>query len=315
MEFTIVITTYNRLTLLRRAVESALAQSRPCELIVADDCSTDGTADYLASLAKDNRLRYFRNSSNKGQSPTVNAGVGQASGEWVKLLDDDDYLAPTCIAEMAQAIERHPSAVLCSVRATEVDPSGSALRQSPRIGPGHAFYVQQSDIHFAMLLEALPFGTPVQVAFRHDAFTQTGGWDPTYTNICNDADSWTRIAQFGDAIFINQPLAYRTTWPGSYNRQLRIDYRFRQNMRVKTTLHGLVNPSHRSDIPTLSQIERYMRLHWALIALRDRDVWTAGKLGVRAVWSPKAWQVLARARSLRSGRFEAVQIRRSVLIP
>jgi glycosyltransferase involved in cell wall biosynthesis len=258
VEFTIVITTYNRLTLLRRAVESALAQSRPCEVMVADDCSTDGTADYLASLAKDNRLRYFRHSSNKGQTPTVNAGVGQASGEWVKLLDDDDYLAPTCIAEMAQAIERHPSAVLCSVRANEVDHNGSTLRQTPRTGPGHAFYVKQADLHYAMLLEALPFGTPVQVAFRHDVFMRTGGWDESFTDACNDADSWTRIAKFGDAIFISKPLAYHTTWPGSSNRQLRNDRRFRQNMRVKTALYGLVNPSHRSDLPTLSQIEGFV---------------------------------------------------------
>jgi GT2 family glycosyltransferase len=312
VEFTIVITTFNRLSLLRRAVESALAQSLPCEVVVADDCSSDGTAAYLASLAP--RVRYLRNPSNMGQCATVNAGVGLASGGWVKLLADDDYLAPDCMTEMAEAIALHPSAVLCSVQAMEVDSSGRVLRRTPKTGPGRAFYVRQQDIHYAMLLEALPFGTPVQVAFRRDAFLQAGGWDESFSYACDDADCWTRIAQFGDAIFVEQPLAYYTIWPGSYNRDLRLDHRFRQNMRVKTKLYGLVSSDHRPQLPSLSQIERYMRLHWALIALRDRDLRTASKLGASAVWSPKAWRLVASVRRLRRGRFETVPVRRSVLI-
>jgi glycosyltransferase involved in cell wall biosynthesis len=314
MDFTIVITTFNRLNLLRRAVESALAQTWPCEVIIADDCSTDGTAEYLASLVRDHPVRHLRNPANMGQCATVNAGVGLASGDWVKLLGDDDYLVPTCIAEMAQAIELHPSAVLCSVQATEVDVNGRALRRTPTTGPGRAFYVRQDDIHYAMLLDALPFGTPVQVAFRRDAFMRTGGWDESFNYSADDADSWTRIAQFGDAILINKPLALYTVWSGSYNRELRIEHRFRQNMRVKAKLHGLVSSSHRSRLPTLSQIDRYMRLHWALIALRHHDFRTAGKLGAFSAWSPSAWQLFARTRKVRRGRFETVQINRSVLI-
>ena len=314
MEFTILITTYNRLSLLRRAVESALAQSCPCEVIVADDCSTDGTADYLAPLARDGRLRHLRSPSNLGQCNAVNVGVEVAYGDWVKLLADDDYLAPTCLAEMSQAIELHPSAVLCSVQATEVDINGRALRRTPTIGPGRAFYVRQEDIHYAMLLEALPFGTPVQVAFRRDAFLRSGGWDESFENAGDDADSWTRIAQFGDAVFINQPLSYYTAWSGSYNRALRIEHRFRQNMRVKTKLHGLVDLRHRQGLPSLSQVDRYMRLHWGLIALRERDLRTASKLGYAAAWSPKAWQLLFNAQRFRRGDFEAVPVKRSVLI-
>ena len=314
MEFTIVITTFNRLGLLRRAVESALAQSFPCKVIVADDCSTDGTADYLASLIRDRRVLHLRNPTNMGQCATVNAGVGLASGEWVKLVADDDYLAPTCIAEMARAIKLHPSAVLCSVQATEVDISGRVLRLTPRCGPGHAFAVRQDDIHYAMLLEALPFGTPVQVAFRRDVFIRTGGWDESYNYSADDADSWVRIAQHGDAVLINQPLAYYTTWSGSYNRELKIEHRFRQNMRVKAKLHGLIPLSHRTDVPSLSQIDRYMRLHWALIALRHGELRSAGKLGAASAWSPKAWQLVARARKLRRGRFDAVPMHRFVLI-
>ena len=43
MKFTILITTYNRLDLLKRAINSALEQTIKCEIIVVDDCSTDDT--------------------------------------------------------------------------------------------------------------------------------------------------------------------------------------------------------------------------------------------------------------------------------
>jgi glycosyltransferase involved in cell wall biosynthesis len=67
MKFSIVITTYNRLTLLQRAIDSALTQTMPCEVVVVDDCSSDGTQAYvqerceaLASVG-DRRLIYHRN--------------------------------------------------------------------------------------------------------------------------------------------------------------------------------------------------------------------------------------------------------------
>jgi glycosyltransferase involved in cell wall biosynthesis len=62
MKFSVVITTYNRLHLLERAISSVLNQTIPCEVVVADDCSSDGTEDYLKSLSQ--RIVYHRNSVN-----------------------------------------------------------------------------------------------------------------------------------------------------------------------------------------------------------------------------------------------------------
>ena len=58
MKFSIVITTYNRLNLLQRAIESALAQTIPCEVIVVDDYSSDDTESYVKERSKslNNRL-------------------------------------------------------------------------------------------------------------------------------------------------------------------------------------------------------------------------------------------------------------------
>jgi glycosyltransferase involved in cell wall biosynthesis len=225
MKLSIVITTHNRLPLLRRAIESALLQTVPCEVVVADDCSTDGTEEYCRSLGP--RIAYHRNQSHPGRSKAVNKGVKVASGDWVKLLDDDDYLTPKCIEEMTIAIEKHHQAVICSCQAINVGINEKEIGRTEKRGPGKAFYVPQEDIHYGMLMESVPFGTASQIAFHKETFLKAGGWDISLKNAvpCDEVDSCIKIAQFGDAIFINQYLVYHTLWSGSYNEKFSLGER------------------------------------------------------------------------------------------
>lgn len=313
VKFSVVITTYNRLPLLQRAINSALNQTTSCEVVVADDCSSDETEAYVRSLG--NRVVYHRNASNIGHAATVNAGVQVAQQDWIKFLDDDDYLAPSCIEEMCRAIALCPQAVICSCQAAQVDANQVELSRTPQTGPGIAFYIPQQDIHYGMLLELVPFGTPVQVACRRDAFLQTGGWDSSLDANCDDIDSWIRIAQFGDAIFLNQCLAYRTIWPGAYNQKFSLLHRLDTNILMKEKIYALVNENHRSDIPALQDIRDYLQLHWSLVALKQRKVESAIKMAAPAVLSPKAWGLLLQAVSSRGSNRENPNIRKLVLIP
>ncbi|ERT08172.1 glycosyl transferase 2 family protein [Lyngbya aestuarii BL J] len=307
IRFSIVITTYNRLNLLKRAIDSALKQTVPCEVVIADDCSSDGTEEYVKNLCQsqlqqsDRRLIYHRNERNSGHSQTMNMGVSVASGEWIKPVDDDDYLAPNCIEEMAQAIaihhttitpETNSKAVICSAQAAQVDPNGRELSRTRIIGPGKAFYIPQSDIHYGMLLEQVPFGTPVQVAYRRDAFLKSGGWDSSLDVNFDDIDSWIKIAQFGDAIFINRCLAYRTVWPGAYNQKLSLEKRLRTNILIKEKIYPLIHQKHHHRLPDLAQIRNYLRLHWGLVALKAAKINPAFKMASSAVLSQKAWKIL-----------------------
>lgn len=307
VRFSIVITTYNRLNLLKRAIDSALKQTVPCEVVVADDCSSDGTEEYVKSLCQsqpqdsDRRLVYHRNERNSGHSQTMNMGVSVASGEWIKPVDDDDYLAPNCIEEMARAIaihqktvapETHSKAVICSAQAAQVDPDGGELSRTRIVGPGKAFYIPQEDIHYGMLLEQVPFGTPVQVAYRRDAFLKSGGWDSSLDVNFDDIDSWIKIAQFGDAIFINRCLAYRTIWPGAYNQKFSLEKRLRTNILMKEKIYPLVHQKHHHQLPNPSQIRNYLRLHWGLVALKQAKINPAFKMASSAILSRQAWKMM-----------------------
>ncbi|MBO3461159.1 glycosyltransferase family 2 protein [Aetokthonos hydrillicola Thurmond2011] len=321
MKFSVVITTYNRISLLKRSLDSALNQTIPCEVIVADDCSADSTQDYVKDLmAKlhavgDYRLVYHRNQENKGHSATVNAGVSKATGDWIKFLDDDDYLASNCLEEMAHAIALRKEAVICSCVAAQVDESENELSRTPQVGPGLAFYIPQVDIHYGMLLEALPLGTPVQVACSRDAFLKSGGWDSKFDANCDDIDSWIRIAQFGDAIFLNQCLAYRTIWVGAYNKNFSLKRRLETNILLKEKIYALVTQKHRSSIPEFEIIKNYLKLHWTFVALKQRNIHSFVSIVVDShIFSFNAWRLLLNAFVARRTHRQHLNISKFVLI-
>ncbi|MGY5451690.1 glycosyltransferase [Agarivorans sp. MS3-6] len=89
----IYMPTCNRLSLLKRAVNSVLQQSHSnFELIVIDDASNDGTKEYLLDLEKlDCRVSFFSNLERKGSQYCRNLALSKAKGVFVTGLDDDDY--------------------------------------------------------------------------------------------------------------------------------------------------------------------------------------------------------------------------------
>src|ERR1700722_14569573 len=99
-EVSVVIPTYNRADLLPRAIESALAQTRPpAEVVIVDDGSTDDTASVVAQYAHRDadRVRLLR-VPNGGVARARNAGLAATRSEWIALLDSDDVWAPDKLA-------------------------------------------------------------------------------------------------------------------------------------------------------------------------------------------------------------------------
>jgi glycosyltransferase involved in cell wall biosynthesis len=93
---TVLIPAYNVADYLDKSVGSALAQDVELEIVIVDDCSTDSgaTAAAIRRLEADPRVRGFRLPANGGPSAARNKGLDEARGEWVALLDADDWFAP-----------------------------------------------------------------------------------------------------------------------------------------------------------------------------------------------------------------------------
>lgn len=118
MKASVVIPTCNRLDVLRETVRRMLLQELSgggVEIVVVDDRSTDGTAEWLAAeAARDRRLRSLRNPS-KGLASARNAGLALARGELVCFVDDDLWVEPDFLAAHCRAHEENgasPAAVM-----------------------------------------------------------------------------------------------------------------------------------------------------------------------------------------------------------
>lgn len=106
----VVVPAFNVGDYLDKAVGSALAQDVAVEVLVVDDCSTDdgATAAAIRRLEADPRVRGFRLPVNGGPSAARNKGIDEARGEWVALLDADDWFAPgrlSYLLEVARAAD------------------------------------------------------------------------------------------------------------------------------------------------------------------------------------------------------------------
>lgn len=103
--FSVIIPTYNRSRFVGRSIGSAIEQGWPdLEIVVVDDASTDDTAEAVRRSFP--QVRYFRQSSNRGQCEARNRGIREASCPWLVLLDDDDVLLPGALAQITTHIQR-----------------------------------------------------------------------------------------------------------------------------------------------------------------------------------------------------------------
>ena len=108
MKASIVIPTYNRANFIEKALTSALSQDYDdLEIIISDDCSSDNTADIVKKYHYDKRVKYHRNTVNKGQMGNYLFAVkALAKGDWVFILCDDDYFdSPHYISTILQGVK------------------------------------------------------------------------------------------------------------------------------------------------------------------------------------------------------------------
>ena len=105
--FSVVVPAYEtKEEFLKVLIDSLLEQTYPYfELIIADASSTDKVKDYCKKYT-DSRIKYFELESNAGISENTNRGIEKATGDYIGLLDHDDYLTPDALYEMALAIEK-----------------------------------------------------------------------------------------------------------------------------------------------------------------------------------------------------------------
>ncbi|MGH8528227.1 MAG: glycosyltransferase family 2 protein [Nevskiales bacterium] len=173
----VILPTYNRRSLLPRAIQSVLAQThRELELIIVDDGSTDGTDELVQRYAAgDRRLRYLAMPKRGGPAAARNTGIRAAQGSWIAFQDSDDEWRPSKLEKQLRAVNSSDTGlVCCGYQLSHFDEPLRDLRpnDSMRTAPRMPLEV----------LYGLPFIAPTWLV-RREVFAQLGGFDETLPNL------------------------------------------------------------------------------------------------------------------------------------
>lgn len=204
----IVITNYNYGRYVTEAVQSAQAQTLPCEVIVVDDGSTDDSLAVINSLPG---IRLVAQ-SNQGVAAARNAGIRQATGDYIICLDADDRLDPRYAAVLRDALARD--------RAVGVAYTGLGLITPEGIRPNQGW-----PFPFKWKIQAQATNPPanclpVAAMFRKSMWERSGGFTQHYAP-GEDAEFWTRSLALGFTaqMVTDEPLFhYRLHGEGSASR-------------------------------------------------------------------------------------------------
>lgn len=189
MLVTIYIPTFNRLNLLKRAINSALNQSyKNIEVIVVDDCSTDDTHEFLKEISeKDNRVRYFIKEKNSGACSSRNIAIKNAKGYFITGLDDDDYFTSDRIQSFINcwANKKNNTVALSSLYAVK---KGVDLNYGKKL-------FKKKVIKFKDMFLLNPIGN--QIFTKVDTLREIGGFDENM-KCWQDLECWLRILKLGN---------------------------------------------------------------------------------------------------------------------
>jgi glycosyltransferase involved in cell wall biosynthesis len=195
----VIIPAFNAEKTLRRAIDSALAQSYAnYEIVVVNDGSRDSTASILASYA--DRIM-VADQANGGAAAARNHGARLAKGEFLAFLDADDLWHPSKLELQTQVFREHPEIVLCSTHWKiyhDLDSVPSLEAQEIHDPPVEIV----ADFNRTF---ALPYlGTP-SVMIPASVFERCGGFDESLST-SEDVDLWLRASYKMTIAMVKAPL-------------------------------------------------------------------------------------------------------------
>lgn len=187
----VVIPAYNRQEMVVRAVRSALNQHPrpPAEVIVVDDCSSDGTGEAAAQAG----ARVITHDVNGGEGAARNTGFAHARCEWVGLLDSDDEWLPNLLATLWPVRDGHVMAGGGSLNCIDGELTctyAGLLRRQPLVvtNPGSLIYPEN-------------FVAASGTLVKRDVVRAVGGYAAELRGGA-DMDLWIRVLERGTGIVV-----------------------------------------------------------------------------------------------------------------
>jgi len=212
----VVIPAYNAEAYIADTVDSALAQTYyPIEVLVADDGSSDRTADIVSDYRPP--VRYLHQ-ENRGPAGARNLALRHARGRYIAFLDADDVWHPEKLRVQVQLMEQNPDAGICGARSMTLR-HGAELHWPPLDREPECRRVALKDI-----VVKNRFRTST-VIVRRAAVSEAGEFDESIFGP-EDWDMWRRIVQHSEGLLVDLVLECHWRRAGSVGSDAR---RMRRN--------------------------------------------------------------------------------------
>lgn len=232
-EVSVIIPTYNRANLIKRAISSVARQTfKDLEIIVIDDGSEDDTDKIVQNIA-DSRIRY-KKIDHSGVSRARNEGIKSSRGRWIAFIDSDDEWLDTKIEKQLKYLENHPQYLACHT--DEI-----WIKDGVRINQGKKHKKYAGNFFLPSLKMCLI--SPSSIIIQRDIFTEIGGFDESFKYV-EDYELWLRLTSKYEVGYINEKLVIKY---GGHNNQLssKIDGIEKYRMRA---LEKFIKNNHSNDL-------------------------------------------------------------------
>jgi glycosyltransferase involved in cell wall biosynthesis len=198
------------------AVDSVLQQSfDDFELIIVDNCSTDGTVKWIEEkLSAAPRIHFYKNATNIGLVGNFNACLSYAKGEYVKFLCADDLLLPDGVRRMSEALDADSSAALVTGGRRLIDESGETLTTQ-------RYATESIRLPGAAVINRCIFGKnyigePSAVMFRRTAVQR--GFQESFPHLM-DLEMWFHLLEQGSMVSLADEVCAIRQYAGQMSQQ------------------------------------------------------------------------------------------------
>lgn len=265
MFISVAIPTFRRPDAIRRAVDSVLSQAYSnWELVVSDDEGPDGeTWAILSDYARtDPRIRVIENRRGRGQVENTNNALLACRGHWIKLLHDDDWLAPKALETFAEVAQQFPSAAFMTCATNRVQDDGIRFRSGRPDRKHLKVYSSQQTLKDLYLVRTTrSLGIIPSSLLINSAVVRDGCLMRSYKSISSGVDQlfFVDLASRGDMVVIEDGLIfYDATNHSSITASTTFSEVDRETIDIKQFTWNLIEEKH--NFPNPETITRALQV-------------------------------------------------------
>jgi glycosyltransferase involved in cell wall biosynthesis len=250
----VIINVYNGEATLRETIDSVLNQScTDWELIVWDDCSTDGSVAIVRDYGE-SRIKHFVSDRNRGLGPSRFAALEHASGQWFAFVDQDDVWTKEKLALQLARAEADPEAGFVYGRAVKFFQNGKRVDYDHRheYGP-----LPEGDIFESLFVDSC-FIAISTVLFSRRAFEAVPPL-PGYISACPDYFLFLAIARKYRVAAVQEPICHYRIHAGNMSHS--------HGQRMQHEILRLIDDWSHALSPKLTAKRR--RVHSTVLAVHQ----------------------------------------------